>query len=100
MVINYVIIIAFWMFVWHYFVWRELRLSLISALLDVLPFCLVAIFAMIATYFATAAISNLYLLLISRILMAAILYLGVLWVSKASILRECIGYIRKKNERA
>ena len=100
MVINYVIIIALWMFVWHYFVWREVRLSLTAALLDVLPFCLVAIFAMVATYFATAAISNLYLLLIARILMVAILYLGILWMLKAEILRECIGYIRKKHERA
>ena len=100
MVINYVIIIALWMFVWHYFVWREVRLSLMAALLDVLPFCLVAIFAMVATYFATAAISNLYLLLIARILMVAILYLGILWMLKAEILRECIGYIRKKHERA
>jgi O-antigen/teichoic acid export membrane protein len=97
MVVNYVIIIALWMFVWHYFVWRELRLSLTSALLDVLPFCLVAVFAMVATYFATAAITNNYLLLISRILMAAAIYIGVLWILKASILRECIGYIRKRS---
>ena len=85
------------MFIWHYFVWRELRLSLTAALLDVTPFCLVAILVMVATYFATAAISNLYLLLITRILLAAVIYVGVLWLLKAEILRECIGYIKKRS---
>jgi O-antigen/teichoic acid export membrane protein len=96
MVINYVVILALWMFVWHYFVWRELRLSLLSALLDVLPFFLVAVLTMVVTYFATTFITNNYLLLISRILLAAVLYVGVLWALKAEILRECIGYLRKR----
>ena len=97
MVINYVIIIIAWMFIWHYFVWREIRLKLSSALLDVLPFFLVAILTMVITYFATSAISTSYLLLISRILFAAALYVGILWMLKASILRECIGYIKKRS---
>jgi len=100
MVINYVIIIIAWMFIWHYFVWREIRLKLSSALLDVLPFFLVAILTIVITYFATSAISTSYLLLISRILIAAAIYVGILWVLKASILRECIGYISKRNYRS
>jgi O-antigen/teichoic acid export membrane protein len=100
MVINYVIIIIAWMFIWHYFVWREIRLKLSSALLDVLPFFLVAILTIVITYFATSAISTSYLLLISRILIAAAIYVGILWMLKASILRECIGYISKRNYRS
>lgn len=100
MIINYVIIIIVWMFIWHYFIWRELRLKLISSLLDVLPFFLVTLLAIGTTYFATSFITNSYLLLAARILMVAIIYIGVLWVLKAEILRECISYIRKKHERA
>lgn len=100
MVINYVIIIVVWMFIWHYFVWRELHLNLTSALLDVLPFFMVTLLAIIVTYFATSSITNSYLLLAVRILMVAMIYIGVLWLLKAEILRECISYIRKKHERA
>ena len=97
MVINYVIIIVGWMFVWHYFVWRELRLSLVKALLDVMPFLLVTLLAIVVTWFATSSITNIYLLLASRILLVALIYIGVLWLLKAEILRECIRYVRKKS---
>ena len=97
MVINYVIIIVGWMFIWHYFVWRELHLSLIKALLDVMPFLLVTLLAIVATWFATSSLTNSYLLLASRILLVALIYIGVLWLLKAEILRECISYVRKKH---
>ena len=100
MIINYVIIIIAWMFIWHYFVWCELRLKLTAALFDTLPFFLVALLAIVATWFATSSIINSYLLLAARILMVAVIYLGMLWVLKAEIMRECISYIRKKHERA
>ena len=100
MIINYVIIIIAWMFIWHYFVWCELRLKLTAALFDTLPFFLVALLAIVATWFATSSITNSYLLLAARILMVAVIYLGMLWVLKAEIMRECISYIRKKHERA
>ena len=53
-------------------------------------------FVMVATYFATMTISNIYLLLVVRILMATALYYGVMRMLNVVILRECIQYILKK----
>ncbi len=97
MILAYVSIIIGWTAVWHYFVWREIQFSPLQALRDILPFLLIAALTMLATYFITQAIGNLYLLLAVRILLAAALYFTVLWLSGAHILKECMGYLLKKN---
>lgn len=96
MVIVYACILALWVLVWQYFVWREIGFSFLQALKDILPFGLLAAAAMISTYLLTECIQNIYLLLLSRILLAAIIYISVLWLLKAKILRESIIYIYKR----
>jgi hypothetical protein len=51
---------------------------------------------MILTYFLTRGIENIYLLLVVRVLMAAVIYVVAMWLSGAKIFKECIGYLRKK----
>lgn len=96
MIIIYVTIIILWTCIWHLFIWREIHLSLWKALKDILPFLLIASFTMAVTYLCTKSIGNLYLLLFSRIIIAAIIYLTTLWLLKAQVMRECIGYLKKK----
>lgn len=96
MVIVYACILALWVLVWQYFVWREIGFHLLQALKDILPFGFLAAATMIATYFITDSIQNIYWLLISRILLAMVIYLAVLWMLKAKILRESIIYIFKR----
>jgi len=96
MVIVYVCILALWVLVWQYFVWREIGFHLLQALKDILPFGFLAAATMIATYFITDSIQNIYWLLISRILLAMVIYLAVLWMLKAKILLESIIYIFKR----
>ncbi|MDO5761466.1 MAG: lipopolysaccharide biosynthesis protein, partial [Bacteroidales bacterium] len=55
---------------------------------------------MLVTYFLTASISNIYILLATRIVTAATLYLLMLYCIHAQILKECIGYIRQKKKAA
>ena len=107
MVIAYVAIIIFWTFIWHRFLYQEIRYPLLSALRDILPFLLIAAATMLITYFATLPLTDwaktptwtdLLLLLITRILLAAAIYLGALWLFGAKILRECLGYLFKKKE--
>lgn len=96
MVVCYVAVYLFWMFLWHSWLQREIPLRLTTALKDILPFAFVAAASMIATYFLTRGIENIYLLLAARILLAAALYLGVIWMAGAKILRESIEYIKSK----
>lgn len=48
------------------------------------------------TYFITQGITNIYLCLIAKIVIAATLYVGTLYLSGAKILRESINYILKR----
>ena len=106
MVISYVSIVILWVGIWHIFLYQEIRYPLLSALKDILPFLLVAAVTMVITYFATLQLSTLnsqlptsnrlLILLITRILLATIIYIGLLWLFGAKILKECIGYLLKK----
>jgi hypothetical protein len=97
MVVGYVVIYIAWLFLWHFFLWKEIRLSLWAALKDVLPFVLIATLVMGLTYLSTRAIEQRLLLLLVRIVVAAALYLAVLWLLKAKILRESLSYLTKRN---
>lgn len=96
MVTIYVCIIIFWNFVWHWFVWKEIQLRLFEVLSDVVPFMLIASCTMIITYFCTESITDMTILLITRIVIAGTIYLSTLWLLKAQVMRECIGYLKKK----
>ena len=93
MVQTYVAIIILWTGIWHIFLYREIRYPILSAIKDIIPFLLTASASMLITYFATRWITILPLLLISRILLASLIYLASLWLFGAKILRECIGYL-------
>ncbi|MBQ9665417.1 MAG: lipopolysaccharide biosynthesis protein [Bacteroidaceae bacterium] len=106
MVIAYVAIVILWVGIWHRFLYQEIRYPFLLALRDILPFLLIATATMVITYFATRPLTawgeapnawaRLLLLLITRILLAAAIYLGTLWLFGAKILRECLGYLSKK----
>lgn len=85
-----------WLLVWHWFVWREIKLSLWLALKDVLPFAVIAAGVMAVTFYATSGIQNLYLLMAAKIVMAAVLYSAILWLSGSVTFRESLRYIIKR----
>lgn len=94
MVLAYVTVYMLWLLLWHYFVWREIRLTLLSALLDMLPFALAAAASLAAAYWLTHGITTTWLLLLLRVVITAALYFVCLWVTGAHILRESIAYLR------
>ena len=97
MVIAYVIIVVSWTIIWHFFVNREIGFSWYQALKDILPFFIVAAFTMAVTHHISLLITDipLYLMLV-RIFLAAIIYLGIIYLSGAKILRQSWEYIRHK----
>ena len=60
---------------------------------DVLPFALIAAVVMLLTGFVTHAITNLWLLLIARVALAATLYYIIMRMTGAAILKECIAFV-------
>lgn len=96
MVIAYTLINITWVFVWLFFVNRLTSYGLWFFIKDTTPFALAAFAVMTATYFTTAAIHTLWLLLICRIAMAMLLYYAVMRMARVQILAECQQFIIKK----
>ena len=105
MVIAYTLLNIGWMFVWHVFVRRLMGYRLLAFLKDIVPFALAAAGVMVVTFFLTEFIVyslefiddylKLWVLLISRVIIAAILYYAVMRLAGAVILKECLAFIKK-----
>lgn len=96
MVYAYVTLTLLWVFVWHFFVRRHTGYTLLMFLKDIAPFALTAGGVMAVTGLVTSSIDNLWLLLLSRIVLAALLYLGVMRLAGAQILKESIDFFKRK----
>ncbi len=96
MVVSYVAMYIVWMLIWHHFVKRETGLRLRYALKDTVPFIGAAAVTMALTWLITKNIGNIYILLGLRILIATVIYLMIIWLSGAKILRESLEYLRHK----
>lgn len=96
MVYAYVAIVIVWVGVWNWFVWREIGFGLVQSLRDIVPFVVISGAAVLGAYFATLGVGNVYVLFVCRVLLAAVLYLGLMWVCGAKILRECLAFVKLK----
>ena len=96
MVLAYTLLNIVWVFVWHFFTYRLMGYRLLAFLKDIMPFGLAAGGVMVVTGLMTQTIENLWMLLISRVVIAAILYYGVMRISGAVILKECLAFIKGK----
>lgn len=96
MVIAYALLNIAWVFVWHFFVQRLMNYRLIPFLKDILPFALAAAGVMAVTGFVTHAIEMLWLKLLCRVVLAALLYYVVMRLAGAVILKEVMAFIFRK----
>ena len=106
MVIAYTSLNIIWVFVWHFFVRRLMSYRLLDFLKDILPFALAAAFVMSLTWLMTRFTVycllftddylKLWILLISRVALAIILYYAVMRLAGAVILKEVITFFKKK----
>lgn len=94
MVVAFAVINILWLLVWQFFASRLIGYRLLSMLRDLMPFMIIALLVMGLTYLVTRFISNMYFLLIARILLAAALYVITMKLLRAKILEECIDFIR------
>lgn len=95
MVIVYVSINILWLFVWHYWAWREIRLPLTEALKDVLPFAGIAAVCILGAGYAASFMSNIYGMLAIKICVAVLLYVAVMYLSRSVTFRECLHFLLK-----
>jgi len=82
-----------WMLVWQVIGHRLIGLRLTDTLKDIFPFMLAALLVMLLTHVLTNAISHLALLLSVRIVVASLLYAGIMHLAKAKVMDESINFI-------
>ena len=93
MVIYFVALNVAWLIIWQWWAWRLTGLTFMDALRDIMPFLVFTLIVLGITWWLTNGITNLWLLLVSRILIAAVLYAGTMWLSGAKIMRETMRYL-------
>lgn len=97
MVIVYVCINILWLFIWRIYAHRFIGLKFRMLLSDLLPFMLPALVAcFIGGIVASFTGGPLVLTFIIKIVVAAICYLGIMQLSNAEIMHECMNYLLKK----
>ena len=96
MIIAYCIFNAMWLFVWHYFAEKEIKIKLRMFLTDTLPYLLLATGVMLATHYLTLNINNMCALLVTRIAVAALLYIGIAWMVHSEELYEITKFLFKR----
>lgn len=98
MVIAYSTFNILWLGAWQFYAHRLIGISLLDVLKDICPFMLAAVVVMFVTWFATSFLSGNLLMLVSRIVLAALLYFLLLKLAHAVILEECIQFILRKKD--
>ena len=95
MVIAYTLLNTSWLLVWLFFVRRLIGYGYWMFFCDVMPFALAAAGVMGVAYIATMPLSNLIALLISRFIIAVVLYYAVMKIARVKILAECERFVKR-----
>ena len=96
LVIAYTVFYIMWIGAWLPAARSLIGLRFLDLLRDTMPFLLIAAATTAATYFITRPITSLWLLLCVRIILAAILYIGIMRILRVNIMKECIQFIMRK----
>ena len=98
MLVVYTIINILWLLVWHYFARKHIGLSLLSTLKDVSPYFFISLAVMGITYAVASTVENIYISLVLKIVLAASLYLLLMWKLNSVVFRESLQYLFKKKK--
>ena len=98
MVMAYAVVQILWVGVWQLLAHRLIALHFTDVLKDVCPFLLAAVACVGIAMYVTQSIHHLVLLILARIAVTAILYVGVMKVANVKIFNESIQFLFKRHE--
>lgn len=96
MVMVYTLFTIAWLFVWQWIAHRIIGLRFWEVIKDVMPTQCIALLVMATTYFVTLPLHHLLLLLICRILTAALLYAAIMKLLHVEMMDELLLFIKKR----
>ena len=98
MLITYCIFNILWLFVWNFFVKKEICLSYTMFIKDILPYMALATAVMCITGYTTRFIDDIYVLLGSKIAIAASLYILTAYITRSEELSEIMDFLFKRKK--
>ena len=96
MMVAYIVLYVAWLLYWHYWAHRITGITLLQALKDIAPFALAAAVAMGAAYAATIGIGNIGWRMAAKMVCAAAVYIGIMRMTNAVVMKESLSYLLKK----
>lgn len=96
MVVAYLSIYFIALLGWNYSVRKLIGLKYVELIKDISPFLIVTVLSLFAVWLITKTISNLYLLLVVKILFVGGLYVLIMWKSNAVVFKESVDFLLKK----
>lgn len=96
MVMVYTLFTIAWLFVWQWTARRIIGLRFWEVIKDVMPTLCIALLVMATTYFVTLSLHHLLLLLICRILIAALLYAAIMKLLHVEMMDELLLFVKKR----
>ena len=96
MVMVYTLFTIAWLFVWQWTARRIIGSRFREVIKDVMPTLCIALLVMATTYFVTLSLHHLLLLLICRILIAALLYAAIMKLLHVEMMDELLLFIKKR----
>ena len=100
MVMAFAAVNIVWLLAWQFFASQLIGYRFMTMLRDLLPFMLIALAVMVATYFLTLPISNIYVLLVARVVIAVALYALTMKLLRAKIFEECVEFLRTRRHKS
>ena len=98
-VCAYTILNIVWLIVWQLYANKLIGVRLWDVCKDTIPFALISAVLMLAIWFVTMVITNSYLLLFVRILLAVILYAAIMRLLRVKMMDDCIQFLKGKKVR-
>ena len=98
-VCAYTILNIVWLIVWQLYANKLIGVRLWDVCKDTIPFALISAVLMEAIWFVTMGITNSYLLLFVRILLAVILYATIMRLLRVKMMDDCIQFLKGKKVR-
>lgn len=80
--------------VWHWLVAKMIPITIINVVKDSFPYFFVTLVVLLVTYFITLAITNLAILLVAKIFIAASLYILTMKISNSVMFREALLFLK------
>lgn len=96
MVMVYTLFTIAWLFVWQWTARRIIGLRFREVIKDVMTTLCIALLVMATTYFVTLSLHHLLLLLICRILIAALLYAAIMKLLHVEMMDELLLFVKKR----